>query len=472
MSSPSRSVAVYARVSRDKTGAGLSVDRQAAECRELAERRGWTITGPPYVDNDISAYSGKPRPGYRRLLKDIEAGRVGTVVCWHTDRLHRSPSELEEWISACEPRGVEVHTVKAGEINLATANGRAMARTLGAWARYESEHRSERVASAMDRIAKDGGYLGGPRPFGYLDGGMDLHPIEAPLVADGTRMILAGRSLRSVTKMFVGSSTRTTKRDLPWEPQAVRDVLMRARNCALLEHRGQVVGPAKWTPIVSEDEWRGVCAVLNDPARRTTPGNQPRWLGSLIYRCAVCDNTMVVGTSGRTKPYYRCRTTYSGADGRRHVSKAAPLVDQYISDLIVARLSMPDALEFFAPDERPGIDVAAVRADLAGIDEQRTELGSRFGRGEITLAMLDAANTGLSTRQRVLERALADSTLTSPVMDVVTAEDIGGTWAALGLDVRRSVLAELMTVTLHPTPRGRRPNGIYFDPSTIEVQWR
>jgi len=97
-----------------------------------------------HTDNDLSAYSGKPRPGYRALLDDIEASRVDAVLIWHTDRLHRSPRELEEYVELCERRKITTQTVQAGELDLATPSGRAVARTLGAWSRFESEHKSER----------------------------------------------------------------------------------------------------------------------------------------------------------------------------------------------------------------------------------------------------------------------------------------------------------------------------------------
>src|SRR2546423_557599 len=156
----SRRVGIYARISRDKAGGGLGVARQLQDCRDLAAQFGWSVV-QDFVDNDLSAYSGKPRPQYNRLLAAIEAGHVDSVITWHTDRLHRSPAELEEWIVVCEPRGVDVHTVKAGPIDLATPAGRMVARQLGAVARYESEHRSERVAAKRDEIARNGGFLGG-----------------------------------------------------------------------------------------------------------------------------------------------------------------------------------------------------------------------------------------------------------------------------------------------------------------------
>lgn len=70
---------------------------------------------------------------------------INAVIAWHTDRLHRSPRELEEFIDICERAGVAVETVKAGPVDCSTWAGRAVVRTLRAWARYESEHKAERI---------------------------------------------------------------------------------------------------------------------------------------------------------------------------------------------------------------------------------------------------------------------------------------------------------------------------------------
>ena len=83
--------AIYVRISKDRAGAGLGVARQEEDCRALCERRGWQVARV-FVDNDVSAYSGKPRPAWRELLTDLAAGRADAVVCWHVDRLTRSPA--------------------------------------------------------------------------------------------------------------------------------------------------------------------------------------------------------------------------------------------------------------------------------------------------------------------------------------------------------------------------------------------
>ncbi|MGH3699071.1 MAG: recombinase family protein, partial [Pseudonocardiaceae bacterium] len=192
-----RIAAIYARISNDKTGAGLGVERQEADCRALAERLGW-IVAEVFSDNDLSAYSGKPRPRYRAMLEAIRAGRITAVLAWHTDRLHRSPIELEDYISACnDGRDVPTHTATAGPLDLSSPSGRMLARTLGTLARYESEHRGERVAAAALQRARAGRRSGGPRPFGYEDDGVTVREPEAAAVRTAVESVLAGASLRS-----------------------------------------------------------------------------------------------------------------------------------------------------------------------------------------------------------------------------------------------------------------------------------
>src|SRR5205807_989252 len=95
-----RAAGIYCRISDDREGSAAGVRRQEADCRGLAARRGWEVA-EVYVDNDVSAYSGRMRPAYRRLLEDVKAGHVDAVVVWHLDRLHRRPAELEEFFEVC-----------------------------------------------------------------------------------------------------------------------------------------------------------------------------------------------------------------------------------------------------------------------------------------------------------------------------------------------------------------------------------
>ena len=92
-----RSAAVYTRISSDPDGTQLGVDRQEQDCRALAEELGWTVA-EVYQDNDVSAFSTKPRPAYERMLADLREGHRDGVLCYHIDRLTRRNKDLDRFL--------------------------------------------------------------------------------------------------------------------------------------------------------------------------------------------------------------------------------------------------------------------------------------------------------------------------------------------------------------------------------------
>src|SRR6516164_6637091 len=126
-----RAAGIYLRISDDRLGEGAGVARQLVDCRALAERKGWPIVDV-YEDNDVSAYRGKPRPEYRRMLADLSAGLLDAVVVWDLDRLFRQPRELEAFLDVCDAAGVTNLATVTGDVDLGTHDGRFTARILGA----------------------------------------------------------------------------------------------------------------------------------------------------------------------------------------------------------------------------------------------------------------------------------------------------------------------------------------------------
>ena len=84
----------------------MGVTRQLEDCRKLAADRGWSV-GDEYVDNDVSAFSGKRRRDYERMLADLGSGARDAVIVYNLDRLHRRRAELEEFVTLCERAGAD-----------------------------------------------------------------------------------------------------------------------------------------------------------------------------------------------------------------------------------------------------------------------------------------------------------------------------------------------------------------------------
>jgi site-specific DNA recombinase len=457
-------------MSKDRAGAGLGIDRQYKDCAELAQRLGWQVVGH-HSDNDLSAYSGRPRPGYHALLDDLENGRADAVVVWHTDRLHRRPVELEHYIDVCDPRGVITQTVKAGPLDLATPSGRMVARMLGSAGRYEVEHMIERQQAAKLQAATAGRWKGGRRPFGYEADGVTIREVEAAEIRKAADALLAGMSLHAIARDWNARGV-TTSTGGPWKPTEVRKMLARPRNAGLMEHRGEVVGPAEWLAIVDESVWQAVRALLADESRRTTTGNARRWLGGGLYLCGVCGKPVratTAGTGGRGRGHvaaYRCE---HGA----HVVRRCKALDAFVEGLVIERLSRPDAA--MLGRTATTVDTAALHADRLAIQARLGELVDLFTAGRITGQQMQRGSTTLRAKLEDLDRQLA-AAVGSSALDGVAGPEAADVWATLDLSRRRAVIDALMTVRLHRARRGRptgwQPGDSYFDPRAVEILWR
>src|SRR5690349_16698750 len=98
-------------MSLDRKHEEKGVANQCATCRALCDRSEWAERGE-YVDNDLSATSGGPRPEYDRLLSDVQAGRIKRIVVFHLSRLWRNRRERAEGIEILRRHSVSVICVK------------------------------------------------------------------------------------------------------------------------------------------------------------------------------------------------------------------------------------------------------------------------------------------------------------------------------------------------------------------------
>lgn len=214
---------IYARISSDREGDNLAISRQLADCEQLAKRNGWQI-GESYVDADISAYSGRPRPEYTRMLGEIEAGVVEAVLVYHVDRLHRHPRELEDFIDLCQRQQTKLATV-TGEIDLATHDRQLIARIQGAVARKESDDKSRRIRRKHEELAQAGRLSGGgTRPFGFEADRRTIRPDEAAIIRECARRALAGDSLRALC-LDLGNRGIPTVTGTPWKSHTLKRIL-------------------------------------------------------------------------------------------------------------------------------------------------------------------------------------------------------------------------------------------------------
>lgn len=437
--------AIYCRISSDPAGERAGVERQLAECEQLAAKLGLTVA-QVYTDNDISAFSGAHRPAFELMLTDAAAGNFQVVITWASDRLYRRMVDLVRITSELAPFA-RIATVTGGDVDLSTGAGILNAQVLGSIGEYESRHKGERVAARAKQRAEAGVMTTARRPFGWTwaipcPGGAecehstDCHgrrprvgsraglvrePTEAPELAITYRNIANGASLRSETR-------RLTAAGFP--VQALRSVLTNPRNAGLVSHRGQIVTEDSngrklkaGAKIVDRKLWDEVQLIVTDPERKTS-SNRPAntILGGGLLLCGICGANMASGgKKQRAHPIYTCSRN-------RCVTRVRPWVDGPVLDLVgdvVGALAASGNLALPTITDDP---TTALRAAIAA-DEGKTEaLAKLMSDGE-----LDPADFAKATKRIRKNIEINTTKLTRranrPALAQLGTGDVADAWA-------------------------------------------
>jgi len=467
MPTPVRSAAIYARISLDPEGTTLGVQRQLDDCRKLAADLGWPV-GDEYVDNDLSAYSGKHRPEYERLLTDLADGSRDAVLIYHVDRLTRRPIELEQFLDVLTAAKVRhVRFVAGGDLDVGSGDGLMVLRMLLAVAANESSTKSRRVKRKMLQNAEAGLPHGGfQRPFGYDDDKVTIRPDEAETIRTLAERFLAGESLRSLA-VWLDEQGVSTVSGKPWRTPTLRALLASGRIAGLRDHQGQPIGKAVWEPIITE---RTRARILSRMAEQKTSGRRSprRYLLSGLLRCHRCHHTLYSAAREDVRRYVCSSGPDHGGCGGTFVV-AAP-VEDLIAQAVLFRLDTPELADALAGRAAADERTAQLARDLTGDKEQLAELTALYAAKNITAREWMEARNPIQARITKTEQALARATRSDALAGLVgNGEQLRGSWA--GLNLTRQ--AAIVRAVLDHAVIGSGTAGVQsFDPGRVQPVWR
>lgn len=489
---------MYARISEDPLGLERGVTRQLDDGRGLIQSKGWATAGE-YVDNDLSALSGKRRPQYEALMAAVGRGDVDRIVTYMQSRLWRNRRERAEAIELLRARRVGVVCVKGPELDLSSATGRMLAGLLGEFDTHESEVKGERVARAAEARAR-AGQANGAVLYGWrreydtdvrgrvLGFGDVVDKAEAAVVREIVDRLLDGEAMRAL-------ATDLNSRDIPapqggkWAHTSVRKVALRPANVARRIHHAADIGPAAWPPLVAESNHAAVTALLTDPKRRqrtaaafTERGTAARkyLLTYGVGKCGVCGSVLRHATKRIKRKVAREKTPHNSegivvsahemylCEAKGCVGRNRKRVDELVSAVVVERLSRPDAVDLLRPDANggdDGKDFAEVRAFRHRLDDAAED----YSDGIIDREQFRRITANLRPRLEEAEAAVraAPGPLPPDLRDLVEAEDVRAAWQGVPLPGQRGVLDVLCGVVLLPTRQGAG-----FDPASVRIDWK
>ncbi len=295
---PKRRCAVYTRKSTDE---GLDQEYNSLEAQRdsalafISSQRheGWIAIDDGYDDGGFSG-GNINRPALKRLLADVEDGRIDVVVVYKIDRLSRSLGDFAKIVDLFDAHGVTFVSVTQ-QFNTTTSMGRLTLNILLSFAQFEREVTGERIRDKLAASKAKGMWMGGVPPLGYdvQDRKLVINEPEAVLVRDiFTRYAEHGSAAQLVRELQIEG--HTTK---AWVTQGGRHrvgktidqqylfAMMRNRlYLGEIGNHGQSY-PGQHQAIICREVWDAVHAIIEKRKKgpRVKHTENPALLTGLLY---------------------------------------------------------------------------------------------------------------------------------------------------------------------------------------------
>ena len=412
--------AIYTRVSTDERldmeFNSLDAQREAgAAYVESQKHEGWLPVGDRYDDGGFSGGTLE-RPALKRLLSDIEGGRIDVVVVYKIDRLSRSLmdfAKLVEVFDRCQVTFVSI----TQSFNTTTSMGRLTLNILLSFAQFEREVIGERIRDKFAASRARGMWMGGMPPLGYdvTERKLVVNEAEAELV----RLIFR-RFLRVGSATKLGQELRraghTTKSwttqegnlrpGKPMDKGAIYKILANRVYLGEAVHKGTPY-PGEHEPIIDRATWDKVHTILAE--NTVVRSNQTRAQTAALLRGIMFAPGGHAMTPSHTRKKGRLYRYYVATDAIRQGYAECPVRGvpaAEVEDAVMAQvrhlLQTPEVIARTwaeTKSETPEREVIQVVTDFAPLwDELFPAEQARIVR--LLVERVDLAPTGLRVKLR------------------------------------------------------------------------
>jgi site-specific DNA recombinase len=449
--------AIYTRKSTDENldtdFNSLDAQREAAEAYIRSQQREGWIALPDRYDDGAFSGATMERPALQRLMVDVRAGRVNTIVVYKIDRLSRSLLDFAKLVEELERHGVSLVAVTQ-QFNTTTSMGRLTLNVLLSFAQYEREVIAERIRDKMSASRKKGKYLGGVPPLGY-----DVDRVHKRLIVSAQEALLVRhvfrrylelgcavkliRELNEAGHLTKGWTTKKgkTQPGKPWHKNYVYRLLRNPVYIGKVEYQGETY-EGEHDPIVEKSLWDQVQKAIAVPGKVRSNMNRATTPGLLkgILRCGHCGAAMAVTFTqrhGRQYRYYVCHRASSTAYENCTVrSVSAGIIEELVKNRLRALFRSPEvvsqtieAIRRLQAEERHQIEVerSKVVEDLTGVKSFGDQLVQSLQGADTTfvrseLERLDGRRADLEAKLGELDEQLAALTGQEAVPESVNKE--------------------------------------------------
>ncbi len=387
----------------------LDAQRESCEAYVASQRaEGWLLVPDRYDDGGFSGATLE-RPALKRLMADIEAGRVDVVVCYKIDRLSRSLMDFARLVEVFDRQNVTFVSVTQS-FNTTTSMGRLTLNVLLSFAQFEREVIGERIRDKFAASRRKGMWMGGHPPLGYdvQDRKLVVNEIEAEIVRMiFTRFVRIG-SATELARALLQEGIRG-KTGKPIDKGCLYKLLNNRTYIGEAVHKGQSY-PGEHRAIIVQDLWDKVHAIMGESPRKrasNTRAQTPALLKGLIFGpggSAMSPTHTRKG--GRLYRYYVSQSVLKNGPEACTVRRIpAGEIERAVVDQLRILLATPEIIvrTWAAAREQDGsITEGEVRAALVDLDPLWDELFPAEQARIVGLLVerVDIAGEGASIRLR------------------------------------------------------------------------
>ena len=211
----SKHAAIYCRVSSKGQEDNYSLASQLKNCREHAEREGYTVA-EEHVYRDVASGFSLDRPRLTMLRQALRHGEFNAVVVNSFDRWASTDRDSYRLYADLEDGSASLESVTQGKFE-DTPTGRLVmsAYTLGRELWLE-DHVERSMRGRRARVASGKLLAGNRAPYGYMYADDDErksvlvpNPETAPIVQRLFREIAAGKTARSLCQQLTAEGVPT-----------------------------------------------------------------------------------------------------------------------------------------------------------------------------------------------------------------------------------------------------------------------
>ena len=339
--------AIYCRLSSED-GAdheSMSIGNQRALLTEYVEKQGWEVVDT-YIDDGFSG-TNFDRPGFQRMIADIEKGRINLVITKDLSRLGRNYIMCGQYTEIYFPeRHVRYIALNDGVDTLNQTSSLDITPFKHILNDMYAKDISTKIKSTLHTKARRGEYLGALDPYGYLRHPDDKHKLiineeTAPIVRRIFEMSAAGMGSRSICTVLNDEGilspaeyTRFRKHDPTkdgefvrkrfWCQTYLRSILKnemyvgcmvqgrqytpsyRSKKREPVPKEDWIVVPDMHEPIVTRELFDEAQKKMQARKKVIKPLDEPRLFSGLFY-CEACGTAMRQHTTGNGKyTYFIC----------------------------------------------------------------------------------------------------------------------------------------------------------------------